>query len=81
MKPSNDPTMGKTKREGGIPIAVTKQLWQRSGRCPEGTIPIRRMQTKTGHEAKKPFLFHHHDKKLMENNDLDLLQTNHSVFV
>nr|XP_027120602.1 uncharacterized protein LOC113737597 [Coffea arabica] len=54
MTPAYDPTMvTKNKneilepfrngREKDLHVDATPQLWQRSGSCPEGTIPIRRM--------------------------------------
>ncbi|CAI9093614.1 OLC1v1029161C1 [Oldenlandia corymbosa var. corymbosa] len=83
MRPSNDPTMAKTEREEEVPNIVVKQLWQKSGSCPQGTIPIRRTQTKEGHIAsKKPSFSHLNDKeKMVDNNDLELLQLNHSLAV
>ncbi|KAL7164531.1 hypothetical protein ACSBR2_040436 [Camellia fascicularis] len=55
MTPSYDPTMERTiatkktsieKKQGDSAVTVTSQLWQRSGSCPEGTIPIRRTRKK-----------------------------------
>ncbi|KAL2517829.1 Protein of Unknown Function (DUF239) [Abeliophyllum distichum] len=36
------------KEIGGSPETLTTQLWQRSGSCPEGTIPIRRIDKNNG---------------------------------
>ncbi|XP_076928708.1 protein neprosin-like [Bidens hawaiensis] len=43
-------TMAKENIDGtkkkDAPITITSQLWQRSGSCPKGTIPIRRIRKK-----------------------------------
>lgn len=75
-----------TKGKGGSSVTVTSQLWQRSGNCPDGTIPIRRVQKENllkssslkEYGRKKPRLsqrFNHLDK----NIDLHLPQENRSV--
>ncbi|CAI9755695.1 unnamed protein product [Fraxinus pennsylvanica] len=69
---------------------VTTQLWQRSGSCPEGTIPIRRIEKNNGSKGdvvekygtKKLASFHDNKKKqLNESKMLNLLQPNHSVAI
>ncbi|KAI4316558.1 hypothetical protein L6164_024531 [Bauhinia variegata] len=57
-------------------INVTSQVWQKSGRCPQGTIPIRRIRKKQLLKAhsiedygrKKPSIFH---QTAQLNRDLD----------
>lgn len=58
MAPSYDPTMetsteaaSRTKtmnkrNNEDSPVTITSQVWQKSGSCPKGTIPIRRFQEK-----------------------------------
>ncbi|KAJ4958608.1 hypothetical protein NE237_025719 [Protea cynaroides] len=43
MKPSYDPITDKTMKEEESSMTVISQLWHRSGNCPVGTIPIRRI--------------------------------------
>ncbi|KAL2544959.1 hypothetical protein Fot_14192 [Forsythia ovata] len=77
-----------TERNRGSPETVTTQLWQRSGSCPEETIPIRRIDKNNGTKGdlvenygrKKPVSFHH-NKQLNESKMLYLLQTNHSMAI
>lgn len=94
MTPSYHPTKERTsttmkestKGKGGSLLTVTSQLWQRSGSCPEGTIPIRRIQKQDGLKAnslkgygrKKP-RFSQRFQHLDDNRDLFVLQENHSV--
>lgn len=73
-----------TKGGGGSSVTVTSQLWQRSGSCPEGTIPIRRIRKKELLKAssvkeygrKKPSQKFNH---LDEDIDSYLQLENHSV--
>ncbi|KAL3500635.1 hypothetical protein ACH5RR_039728 [Cinchona calisaya] len=96
MTPTYDPTMlTKTEKETSdaskkqkedLYITPTAQLWQKSGSCPEGTVPIRRNSRKSERKTipvdnfarKKPSVFPHQSK---ENKNLNLLQTNHSLAV
>ncbi|XP_058223053.1 protein neprosin-like, partial [Rhododendron vialii] len=78
-----------TKGGGGSSVTVTSQLWQRSGSCPEGTIPIRRIRKKELLKAssvkeygrKKPSQkFNHLDEDIdsylqLENHSLAILLT------
>ncbi|XP_073051381.1 protein neprosin-like [Primulina eburnea] len=67
---------------------VTTQLWQRSGSCPKGTIPIRRTQGNhvpnkdkiDGYGRKKPTVLHY-DEKSNESKMLYLQQINHSLAI
>lgn len=77
-----------TERNRESSETVTTQLWQRSGSCPEGTIPIRRIEKNNGTKGdvvekygrKKLASFHDNAKKqLNESKMLNLLQPNHSV--
>ncbi|XP_058223054.1 protein neprosin-like [Rhododendron vialii] len=96
MTPSYHPTMERTsttmkastKGKGGSSLNVTSQLWQRSGSCPEGTIPIRRIQKQDLLKAnslkeygrKKP-RFSQRFQHLGDNIDSFLQQENHSVAI
>ncbi|XP_027083837.1 protein neprosin [Coffea arabica] len=91
MKPSYVPTKDITsykantaktpkQRKGEVPIALATQLWHRSGSCPEGTVPIRRMQKKSPYEARKPSFFQH-SKKFNISTPSKLLLANHSLTV
>ncbi|KAF8393479.1 hypothetical protein HHK36_021723 [Tetracentron sinense] len=44
MRPSFDPETETTTKQQESSLTVVSQLWQRSGSCPEGTIPIRRIR-------------------------------------
>ncbi|CDP08212.1 unnamed protein product [Coffea canephora] len=68
------------QRKGEVPIALATQLWHRSGSCPEGTVPIRRMQKKSPNEARKPSFFQH-SKKFNISTPSKLLLANHSLTV
>lgn len=67
-------------------VTVTAQTWHRSGSCPKGTIPVRRIQKNNvskGHSdsnygRKKPMFFHY-NMQLNDSKMLYLLQKNHSV--
>ncbi|KAJ7958326.1 Protein of Unknown Function (DUF239) [Quillaja saponaria] len=66
-------------------MIVTSQVWQKSGTCPEGTIPIRRIRKKDLLKAhsvedygrKKPSFSRRFDQ-LNQNPNLSVQQTNHS---
>lgn len=85
MSPSYDPRkkVSTTAQAQGEESAttVTSQVWQKSGRCPKGTIPIRRPKEKIlpqnenqiVHMRKKPI---HH---VAHNGTQNLHQANHSV--
>ncbi|KAL3534162.1 hypothetical protein ACH5RR_002623 [Cinchona calisaya] len=95
MTPTFDPTtQTKTEKEtsdapkkGKEDLYITAtQIWQKSGSCPEGTVPIRRNSRKSERKAipvdnfarRKPSAFSHQSE---ENKNLNLLQTNHSLAV
>ncbi|KAK7321611.1 hypothetical protein VNO77_32422 [Canavalia gladiata] len=67
-------------------VTISSQIWQRSGRCPEGTIPIRRIQKRDLLKAhsiehygrKKPSFSHQHVGQLNENVESFVQQQNHS---
>ncbi|KAF5468083.1 hypothetical protein F2P56_012264 [Juglans regia] len=89
MTPSYDPSETKTKSKWDHEVSsvtVTSQLWQKSGSCPKGTIPIRRIrrsdQFKAGNSVenygrKKPS-FLHQVAQLNGSQNSNLLQMNHS---
>lgn len=88
MKPSFVPTkdvsskanttkMPKPKK-GDIPIAVTTQLWQRSGSCPDGTVPIRRVPRNSAYETRKPSIFNQTQQPI-NNTEIKLLHEHRSV--
>ncbi|XP_071716142.1 protein neprosin-like [Rutidosis leptorrhynchoides] len=79
---TNDAIKGGKKEADSI--TITSQLWHRSGSCPKGTIPIRRIQKHflnkknvDDYGRKKPSQpMNHHDMKLKDStNSL----ANHSV--
>lgn len=92
MSPTNGPRMEKTstktestswKRKEGSGISTTAQVWQRSGSCPKGTIPIRRIPNKdllnkanTVHAYGRKMPKHH---AVMQSNDASNFMPNHSV--
>ncbi|KAA8525187.1 hypothetical protein F0562_006949 [Nyssa sinensis] len=69
-------------------MTVTSQLWQRSGNCPKGTIPIRRIQVKDRLQAnstenygrKKPRFFHQ-VAPFNDHKNPNLQQDNHSLAI
>ena len=70
-----------------LSLTVTSQVWQKSGRCPEGTIPVRRIQRRDLLKAhsieeygrKKPSFSHRQVGQLNENLDSFVQLQNHSV--
>ncbi|KAK7291020.1 hypothetical protein RIF29_05858 [Crotalaria pallida] len=78
-------TMVKQKAEESS-MTMISQLWQKSGRCPQGTIPVRRIRKKDMLKAhsieeygrKKPSFSHQHVGQLNENLDSFVQQKNHS---
>ncbi|OIW03408.1 hypothetical protein TanjilG_12005 [Lupinus angustifolius] len=67
-------------------FSVISQIWQKSGRCPKGTVPIRRIRKKDILKAhsieeygrKKPSLSHQQVGHLNQNLDSFVQQKNHS---
>ncbi|XP_028067177.1 uncharacterized protein LOC114269987 [Camellia sinensis] len=85
MTPNYSPTMegrrpSSTKGEGGSSVSLTSQLWQRSGSCPKGTVPIRRIRVGKNlmkEYGRKPSLFSQQFKPLdKQNHSLAVLVTN-----
>ncbi|CAJ1972757.1 unnamed protein product [Sphenostylis stenocarpa] len=75
------------ERDEELSLIVTSQVWQKSGKCPEGTIPVRRIRKRELLKAhsvedygrKKPsFSHHHHDGQLNKNLDSFVQLKNHS---
>lgn len=68
-------------------LTVTSQVWQRSGKCPEGTIPVRRIQKRELLKAhsideygrKKPSFSHRQVGHLNQSIDSFVQLQNHSV--
>ncbi|XP_027083113.1 protein neprosin-like [Coffea arabica] len=97
MTPAYDPTMVtknenetlepfRNGREKDLHVDATPQLWQRSGNCPEGTIPIRRMPNNS--ESKETSVDDHLRKKpriipdpFMESKNTYLLEINRSLAI
>ncbi|CAK9143966.1 unnamed protein product [Ilex paraguariensis] len=95
MTPSYDPTMEMktttttaTKRKEDSPITITSQIWRRSGSCPKGTIPIRRLPKKNDLKenainkyGRKKATFLHHAKQFNDSKISNLQQANRSVAI
>ncbi|CAI9103281.1 OLC1v1001739C3 [Oldenlandia corymbosa var. corymbosa] len=64
-KPSNHPSGVLPKSIDDKKKEIT-QLWQLSGECPEGTIPIRRISEEQRNAAKRP---HHKTPPTVSNSD------------
>ena len=43
-KTKNAKMVKQRAEDHSLSLTVTSQVWQKSGRCPEGTIPVRRIQ-------------------------------------
>ncbi|XP_071918606.1 protein neprosin isoform X1 [Coffea arabica] len=97
MRPTYDPIMvtknEKDTREASdhkgnkdLYITTTAQIWHKSGSCPEGTIPIRRVLRKNkskgttvdDHARKKPTISPY---QFNDNKNMNLLQANHSLAI
>ncbi|KAK7310737.1 hypothetical protein RJT34_08433 [Clitoria ternatea] len=67
-------------------LIMASQLWKRSGRCPKGTIPVRRIRKETmlkshsikDYGRKKPSFSHHHVGHLNKNLESLVQQQNRS---
>jgi len=80
---------GKMMNQRGeeLSLNVTSQVWQKSGKCPKGTIPVRRIRKKELLKAhsiedygrKKPNFSHHQDGQVNKNLDSFVQLKNHSV--
>ncbi|XP_057958584.1 protein neprosin-like [Malania oleifera] len=92
MSPSYDQTVETTTtmtlRKGESAMIVSSQLWQRNGSCPEGTVPIRRIQrsklfksNKTDNYVRKKGRFSYHFKHPNIGDNSYLQQINHSLAV
>ncbi|KAK0570591.1 hypothetical protein LWI29_003588 [Acer saccharum] len=88
MKPNDDPTeetmtTGKTKtwkkRNDQSSMAVTSQIWKKSGSCPEGTIPVRRIRNPGAFQSNSGEVYGR--KKPSFNEHPNLQQPNHSKAV
>ncbi|KAH6831136.1 hypothetical protein C2S53_009331 [Perilla frutescens var. hirtella] len=87
MSPSHNvemQTAADTNR--GSPAIVTAQIWHRSGSCPKGTIPVRRVQKNhpsKGHSdsnyGKKKPVFSHHSVQFNDSKELYFLRNNYSL--
>lgn len=67
-----------------VPVIEAKQVWQKSGTCPEGTIPIRRNHKSTGTKGHKIDKYERRKVKTVNsdqepNEHIMLLRPNHSV--
>lgn len=91
MAPTYDPTMEKHSKKATAEkdsSMVVKQTWRKSGSCPEGTIPIRRIRKDVLLKAdsverygrKKP-MFLQEIPQLSNNRSSHTLLMNHSVRV
>ncbi|KAJ4708150.1 Protein of Unknown Function (DUF239) [Melia azedarach] len=78
-------TKSSTNRNEQSSITLTSQMWTKNGSCPEGTIPVRRIQNPSllksnyveGYGRKKPS-FSHPVKQLNPDEHQNLQQPNHS---
>lgn len=79
MSPSHDVEMQTAdERSRGSSATVTAQIWQRSGSCPKGTIPVRRMHKSHAYGRKKP-VFLHHNAMFNDSKEVYLMRKNYSV--
>ncbi|XP_061374740.1 protein neprosin-like [Gastrolobium bilobum] len=90
VKEDTTPTKSKPKtmkqRAEGSSMIVTSQVWQKSGTCPEGTIPVRRIRKRDLLKAhsieeygrKKPSFSHRKVDQLNQNLESFLQLQNHS---
>ncbi|PIN13242.1 hypothetical protein CDL12_14122 [Handroanthus impetiginosus] len=63
-------------------VTITTQIWHKSGSCPKGTIPIRRIQkNNTNYGRKEPLMFMHSHKEFNGSKALYLQQKNHSLAI
>lgn len=75
------------QRDEGSSVTVTSQVWQKSGRCPEGTILVRRIRGRDMLKAnsiedygrKKPSFSHQHVGQRNKNLISFAQLKNHSV--
>ncbi|KAK6116848.1 hypothetical protein DH2020_049414 [Rehmannia glutinosa] len=72
----NNMYVGKNKSSH---VTVTKQTWHKSGSCPKGTIPIRRIQKNNVSKGHSMHL--HYDKQLNESKMVYLQLANHSLAI
>ncbi|GFZ16688.1 similar to AslB [Actinidia rufa] len=90
IAPSSPPTMKATttmkQGKGDSSVTITSQLWQKSGTCSEGTIPIRRIRKEDLFKAnvaneygRKMTRFSQRFKHLDNNINSYLQQENHSL--
>ncbi|KAG8381834.1 hypothetical protein BUALT_Bualt05G0014000 [Buddleja alternifolia] len=66
-------------RNKGSPVTITSQIWHKSGNCPKGTIPIRRIKKNNISNVRKKAISLQFDKQFNESKKVYLLQTNHSL--
>ncbi|KAK4853526.1 hypothetical protein QYF36_010584 [Acer negundo] len=85
MKPNDDlteetMTTAKTKtwkeRNDQSSMAVTSQIWKKSGSCPEGTIPVRRIQNPGAFQSNSAEVYGRKKPSFKEHPNLQ--QPNHS---
>lgn len=89
MTPSYDLSETKTRTkwdEKDSSKTVTSQLWQESGSCPKGTIPVRRIRKNdllkaysVEHYGRKKPSFSHQVAQSSDNQNSNFQQMNHSV--
>ncbi|XP_043705200.1 uncharacterized protein LOC122655013 [Telopea speciosissima] len=87
MKPSYDPIIDTTMKKEESSMAAISQLWQRSGSCPVGTVPIRRIQKRDRllgansiqkYGRKNPYVIRASNKT--ENQDIKHIKTRTSYY-
>lgn len=90
MAPTHLTAGSRTSRNGknaNESLSVTSQVWQKSGKCGKGTIPVRRIRKRELLKAhsieeygrKKPSFSHHQHAELNKNLDSFVQLKNHSV--
>ncbi|XP_043705201.1 uncharacterized protein LOC122655014 [Telopea speciosissima] len=87
MKPSYDPIIDTTMKKEDSSMTIISQLWQRSGSCPVGTVPIRRIQKRDHllganslqkYGRKSPYVVHASNKT--ENQEIKHIKTRTSYY-
>ncbi|XAR70815.1 hypothetical protein NMG60_11027819 [Bertholletia excelsa] len=92
MTPTYSPAMERTvtgigtstKGKGDSWVTVTSQIWQRSGSCPKGTIPIKRTRKQNLHRSSSAKEYGRKQPRVSRQSshlDEHLQQENHSLAI
>lgn len=79
--------MDRLKKKSEQSSVTVKQTWKKSGSCPQGTIPVRRIRKKDllrassvkDYGRKKHSTLSRHVAESSDNKSVYLLRANHSV--